>query len=109
MRFPRTITLTVENGQTTSEAFRVGRRAIGAVRTPATLTSTTITFTSSGTEAGTYLPVYADGDQVSLSVSTSRHVALAGAEADAFSSVDWAKLVCGSAEGGERTIEVVLK
>jgi hypothetical protein len=50
-----------------------------------------------------------DGNQVSLSVSTSRGVGLSGSESDAVAAWPWLKLVCGSTELGDRSFIFSLK
>lgn len=109
-RKPRTITLTVANGQTTSGVIDLTVYVLAGIILPAALTSTAITLTVCDTRGGTYQPLYdSDGNQVSLAVAASRAVGLSGAEADALAAFPYAKLVCGSAEGGDRTIVAVLK
>lgn len=102
--------LTIANGGTTSEAVQLREYVMVGLLLPATLTSTAITFTASNLEGGTYVDVYdSDGNQVSLIVAASRAIGLSGAEADALAPFEWIKVVCGSAEGAERTIVLVKK
>lgn len=107
---PEKRTVTIANGGTTSAAFQTGDYIVSGVQTPAALTSTAITFLGSTSEAGTYAAVYdSENNQVSLTVAASRCVGLSGSEADAVAAWPWLKLVCGSAEGAERTLIVSLK
>jgi hypothetical protein len=107
---PTSRTITVASGGTTSAAFGVGDYIIAGLQTPSALTSTAITFTGSTEPSGTFVPVYdSDGNQVSLSVSTSRGVGLSGSESDAVAAWPWLKLVCGSTELGDRSFIFSLK
>lgn len=100
--------VTIPSGQTTSAAFRLGGHRIGAIRTPAALTGTALTFTTSDSEAGTYLPVWTDSAAVSLVVAASRHIAMGVDEANAIASCDWLKIVSGSTEAADRILSVVI-
>ncbi len=103
------ITVTIAAAGTTSAAFNLGGRRIGAIRTPAALTSVALTFTSSDTEAGTYLPVWSDVAQVSVVAAADRHIALTADESNAVATCSWVKLVSGAAELAERSFSVVLE
>lgn len=98
--------VTVANAGTTSSAIQIGGASMVALILPAALTSTTVTFTASDTQAGTFVPVYkSDGTAVSATVAASRAVAL---PVELF-PFNWIKLVTGSAEGAARTIKVLRK
>jgi hypothetical protein len=110
MAYPKIKTVTVASGQQTSNAFNVGAGVVSGLLLPSSLTSTAITFTAADSQDGTYKAVYdSDGNQVSFTVAASRAVGAAGSEIDALAPFEWFKLVCGSAEGGDRTIQVIVK
>jgi hypothetical protein len=100
--------LTIASGGTTSPALdlaALGEQVVGIV-TPATLTSTTITFTCCATGT-TFVPLYdSTGTQVSVTVGTSRFIYLSPA---IFAGVAQLKLVGGSSEGGDRVISVLTR
>ena len=75
-----------------------------AIVTPAALTGTTFTFQGSA-DGSTYNNLYYEGTAYSVTVSTSRHIAL---DRRAFEGVKYMKVVSGSAEGGIRVIGVVI-
>ena len=107
---PRLIEVTVANNGTTSDVIDINDRTIAGIITPAALTSTAITFLVSDARDGTYVALKdSDNAAVSLTVTTSTAYGLSGVEADALSAFPFARLVCGSAEGGARTIKCVLK
>ena len=100
-------TATIANGQTTSDEqdLSSGRSIVGVI-TPGTLTSTTLTFSAATVSGGTYTPVYDEGSQYSITVGTSRYVAL---KISVFAGVRYLKIVGGSSEGGTRTITLVMR
>ncbi len=103
-------TVTVANGATDSSAFQLGDRAMLAVRTPGALTSVAISFKVADTESGTYTVLKrADGTTVAITVAASQTVAVTGEAADALAPCVWVKLVCGSAEGGDRVLTLLCK
>lgn len=107
---PSQRTVTIANGGTTSAAIPVQRRMVLGLRTPATLTSSAMTFLGSEAFDGTFAAIYdSDGTQISVAVAASRSIGLHGSEADAVSAWPFIKLVFGSAEGGARDIVVVMK
>lgn len=103
------ISVTIAAAGTTSAAFNLGGRRIGAIRTPAALTGVALTFEASDAEAGTYLPVWSDAAAVSITAAASRHIGLTLDESNALASCAWVKLVSGAAEAAERTFEIVLE
>lgn len=97
---------TIANGQTKSAELRTGyRTSVVALVTPAALTGTAFTFEGS-MDSSTFVPVYNEGTQYSVNVGTSRYVAL---NAAVFQGLQSIKIVSGSAEGADRTIQIVLK
>jgi hypothetical protein len=109
-RKPVVRTISIASGQTTSAEEDIQDYMVAGLITPSALTSTTITFQASNASGGTFVDVYdSDGNQVSLAVAASRAIGLSGAEADALAPFKWIKVVCGSAEGAARTIQLILK
>ena len=97
---------TIANGQTKSAELRTGyRTSVVALVTPAALTGTAFTFEGS-LDGSTFVPVYNEATQYSVNVGTSRYVAL---NASVFQGLQSIKVVSGSSEAAERTIQVVLK
>ena len=107
---PFTKSITIASGGTTSEAIPTYHGTILGFRTPAALTSTAITFTGSATATGTFVPIYdSEGNQVSVTVTTSRGYTLSGSDADAILGHPFIKFVGGSAEGADRSISVTIR
>lgn len=98
------VDVTIESSGTTSSAANVyGKGNVVAVETPSALTGTSFTFEAS-TDGSTYVPLYNEGTQYSVTVGTSRYVALDPA---VFAGVKWVKVVSGSSEAASRTITIV--
>jgi hypothetical protein len=96
----------ITSGQTKSAELRTGyRTSVVAVITPASLTGSAFTFEGS-LDGTTFVPVYNEATQYSVNVGTSRYVAL---NAAVFQGLQSIKVVSGSAEGADRTIQIVLK
>lgn len=90
-------TVTVAAGTGTSSAFRLDGYAMGHIHFPATYDSTSLTFTVSTTESGTYQTLEdSAGNAVTLVVEASKSYALP----EAIFGSPWAKLVGGTNEGG---------
>ena len=105
-RSAQTLTASVAASGTTSGAFTVDGYSFGGVQCPASLTSTTMTFTVSDTLAGTYVALTdSAGNSISQAVAASKAFALPP-ELFAFK---YAKLVCGSSEGAARDFIVTVK
>ena len=97
-------TVTIANGGTVSTTLTLeGSRIPLALITPAALTGTTFTFKASNDNA-TFYPVYLESSSYSVTVSTSRHIAL---DRRAMEGVRYLQVVSGSAEGAARTIGVI--
>lgn len=98
------IDVTIESSGTTSSAATLyGRGNLVALETPSALTGTSFTFQAS-TDGSTYVPVYNEGTQYSVTVGTSRFVSLDPA---VFAGVKYVKVVSGSTEAAGRTITLV--
>lgn len=101
----KTATATIASSGTTSDTVTLENSRIPlALEMPATFTGTTLTFKSASSSGGTSLPLYYEGTQYSVTVSTSRHVAL---DRRAFEGVKYLQIVSGSTEGGARSITVI--
>jgi hypothetical protein len=101
-----TKTATIANSATTSGAVDCSGASFGGFITPAALTGTTMTFTVSSDESGTYVPLRdSSGAAISITVATSGGYALPP-ELFAF---PWFKFVSGSSEAASRSIIVTLK
>jgi len=98
-----TDTVVIANGGTVSTTLTLENRIPLALVLPAALTGTAITFKAS-CDNSTFNPVYYESTSYSLTVSTSRHVAL---NRLAFEGVKYLQVVSGSAEGAARTIGVI--
>ncbi len=99
-----TDTVTIANGATVSSTLTMeGSRIPLAILTPAALTGTTLTFKQSSDNA-TFYPIYYESTSYSVTVSTSRHVAL---DRRAMEGVKYFQVVSGSAEGASRSIGVI--
>jgi hypothetical protein len=106
MQIAKTGTVTIASGQTTSGAIDLtDQEKLLAVTIPAEFTGTTITFTAS-VDGSTYLPVYYEGTQYSVSVGTSRFIAL---DPRVFASANYVRIVSGSSEGAGRSVGIVVR
>ena len=99
------VDVVIANGATTSTAISMdGARIPLAIQLPAALTGTVITFQASVDSGVTYTALYDESTLYSLTVSTSRWVAL---KRSVFDAVTLVRLISGSTEGGTRTIQVI--
>jgi hypothetical protein len=107
---PGASSVTIANGAQDSSVFQLGEATYMALGMPAAFTGTAMTFKGASTEAGTFVVVKDDsGSDVSITVGTSRWVALQAAVMAKLAAFRFLKLVSGSAEGAARTIEIVSK
>jgi hypothetical protein len=105
----------IANGSTTSAAVAVPLDKVPlAVVTPSALTGTNLKFEVSDDGGTTYKPVYKEGTEYSVTVSATqaRHVALDPAAFRAIiggpsTTPTTLKVVSGSTEGANRTLQVV--
>jgi hypothetical protein len=100
------ITLTIENGQTTSDVADLIGKSPVAIITPAALTGTSFTVKLSNDNSTFYDFYNTSGSQVSITVSTSRYIGFAIAD---FYCARYLKLVSGSSEVAEREIILVVR
>jgi len=78
--------------------------------TPVTLTSTTLEVQVSDAKAGTFVPLYdSEGNQVIITVTTSRAYGLAVGDADALACHQFARLFGNQTEVAARDIIFVMK
>ena len=98
-------TVTIASSGTTSDTLTLENSRVPlALETPAALTGTTFTFKSASSSGGTPAPLYYEGTAYSVTVGTSRHIAL---DRRAFEGVKYLQVVSGSSEGGARVITVI--
>jgi hypothetical protein len=99
--------VTIASGQTTSAAVAIGDGVPVGLQTPAALTGTAITFQGSCDDGATYAPLYdSSGSVVSITVSTSRLIAIEGLY---FVPCTHIKLVSGSSEAADRALVLVMR
>ena len=98
--------VTIPMGGTESNTLTLENSRIPlALGMPATFTGTAVTFKAASSDGGTALPVYYEGTLYSVTVSTSRHVAL---DRRAMEGVKYLQVVSGSTESsGARVITVI--
>ena len=101
----RRMTVTIASGGTTpTDPIAFSDSTLLSFISPAALTSITMTFTTAESADGTYVPVYdSAGNQVSVTITTSRSYSITGSEADALAPLAFIKPVLNAAEGAERT------
>jgi hypothetical protein len=103
---PSVRTVTIANGQTTSDALDCINGTVVGILTPAALTGTAFTFSVSA-DGVTYNTLYSDaGTAVSVTVAASRYIYL---DPTVFAGVRYVKVISGSAEGAQRIITLVLR
>ena len=97
-------TAVIASSGTTSTSIIMERNRVPlAVIVPAAFTGTSIKFQAS-IDQSTFFALYNEGTEYSVTVSTSRYVAL---NPDVFQGVACVRLVSGSSEAASRTISVV--
>ena len=100
-----TDTVVIASSGTTSTSIIMERNRVPlAVIVPAAFTGTSIKFQASIDQGTTFFALYNEGTEYSVTVSTSRYVAL---NPDVFQGVACVRLVSGSSEAASRTISVV--
>lgn len=98
-------TLTIANGQTTSNAMSIDRFRDFGLAMPGAFTGTAITFLVSH-DGATYQPLYNESNNaVSVTVAADRFYQLPAA----LRAWPWFKIVSGSSEGAARELVVVAK
>lgn len=100
------IAATIANGATTSGDVTIPfGHSLVAIDTPSALTGTSMTFKAS-VDGANWDDVYYEGTQYSVTVGTSRWIAL---DPRVFCAVRLMRLVSGSSEGEARTIQCVIR
>jgi hypothetical protein len=90
-----------------SEAAALGGGTLVGIRTPAALTSTTLTLKAAGDENTSYLDVYDEsGNQITIQIGVDRHIMLAPSD---WASVEFLKLSMGSNEAADRTFVLLVR
>jgi hypothetical protein len=103
---PARRTVTIANGQTTSDALDCINGTVVGILTPAALTGTAFTFSVSA-DGVTYATLYdSSGAAVSFTVAASRYVYVDPA---IFAGLRYVKVISGSSEGAQRIITLVLR
>lgn len=99
--------VTVANGQTISSDVDLRGHVVVGVVTPAALTSTSLTFQQKLDGETTWKTIHdREGTAYTVTVAADRFVAIPPGDVAAFRNT---RLVMGSAEGGARTIKLVLR
>jgi len=97
----------ISSGGTTSGAIELeGGATLVGIRMPSAFTGTAMTFTESTSTTGTFQAVYDSAGQISLTVAASRTIMIDPARTRGLRFI---KLVSGSSEGADRTIQVIIK
>lgn len=101
------LSVVVANGETESSVITTGGFVPTGIKTPAALTSTTMTMVASEAVDGDFVPVVDfNGDPIEIAVAVDQWIPLDPA---VFSGFPFFKLVMGSAEGAERTLIMTLR
>ncbi len=100
-------TVTIANGQTTSDSVPIGDGVPVGLKMPAAFTGVSITFQGSVDEGATFSPLYdSSGAAVTVTVGTSRLIALEAVNLVACTHI---KLVSSGAEGADRTLTLIMR
>jgi hypothetical protein len=99
--------VTIESSETKSAEVDLRGTTLCGLYMPAAFTGTTLTFEAATSSGGTFVPVYDElGNQVSITVSSSRFISLDPAE---FAGIQFLKAVSGSSETAARIINLALR
>ena len=105
----KVLTATIANGAQLSGELDLQYYKLVALEF-ATMTGTALTFTAASATGGTFVDVYDDaGSQVSITIASDTVVGITGTPAGAIAPLRFVKLKSGSAEGAERTVNVILR
>ena len=101
-------TATIANGQTSSDEIDLRDAKIITIYMPAAFDGTTMTFTTAPTAGGTHVPLTDDaGTAISITVAVSQAIVITDSvKSLAVAGLAYTKLVSGSSETAERTIQV---
>jgi hypothetical protein len=105
---PQVEPVALANGTTTTAAIDQSKGSITGIIIPAGLTGTAFTFTGSDALAGTYSIVKdSTGADISLTVASSRVVALTPTQQAQLAAVPFLKIVSGTSQSGAITLNVL--
>ena len=103
---PSIARVTISSGGTVSSALELGvGRTVLALVTPSALTGTALSFQAS-VDGSTYNTVTDEGSAYSVTAAASRFISI---KAGLLAGARYIKVVSGSSEGADRTIEVVTR
>lgn len=107
----RTIQAVIPNGGTSSAAVDLGEGQLVGISLPATMTGITLSFTGSDDLNGTYQTIYYLSGVVitALTLTSSAGGKNITLPLDFLAGYRFIKIVSGSAEGAERTIQLMVK
>lgn len=100
---------TIASGETVSNAVQVLQYKVFALKIPAAFDSTAISFQGSEKPDGDFFDVYDQaGNQISITVSTSRVIGLDAAALEV-AAIPYLKIVSNSSESADRTVLLMAK
>lgn len=103
------VLIDISESTTLSGVIDLGPWRILALHLPAALTSTAVKFMVAETGNGTFNALYdAGGTLVSVTVAAARTVGIGGTQGGALAACRYIKLLMGSAEAADRTINLLL-
>ena len=100
--------LTIANGGTTTNSFRMGARRALAIYTP-TMTGTTFSFTASVDNSNFYAVHDNAGNLITFTLAAGKWITLTADKLAALQPFQFLKVVSGSAEAAARTLLVAMK
>lgn len=107
-KFIKTVLIDISSSSTTSSIVDLGwDNKVISFQFP-TMTSTALTFVASADKAGPYVGLQDSDAATSLVIASSKVVAPTGKEKEALAAVRYIKLVAGTAETADRTVEIIL-
>lgn len=99
--------VTIANGGTTTDAVDLEGKTLVGLFTDSTMTGTAITFQTALSTAGTFVNIEdGDGANISKTMSGGEYIKLNPQD---FAGCATIKLVSGSAEGAERTLNLAMR
>lgn len=100
-------TTSISNAGTVSTAVNTGGAVLVGIQMPAAFTGTALTFQAATGPSATYQQVVdSSGSAISYTVAAGKYVAV---DPTKFHGVQYLKVVSGSAEGGARSLTLMLK
>ena len=97
----------IANGQTTSDAIDLFGTTLVGIQMPATFTGSSISFEAATTLGGTYQPITnSGGNSISATAAGGKFISIDPSD---IAGVQFIKIVSDSAEGAERTLELVTR